>query len=189
MVIKKLSLEAVQIEGHIMEMGVFKGNTINYLASLVPDKIIHGFDSFEGLPEKWSSGHSGANYSVFWDKHSFNTDMPIVLENVQLHKGFFEESLPVWREAFSGPISFIHIDCDLYSSTKTTLDMLADRMIPGTVLLFDEFFGYFEWKDGEYKAFMEFVAKYNVEYEYLYYTHENVTIRIISINNNSKLGE
>src|SRR5437868_900632 len=40
--------------GHVVEFGVFKGGTIRYIAAKDPNRTVHGFDSFEGLPEAWS---------------------------------------------------------------------------------------------------------------------------------------
>src|SRR5258708_16542752 len=48
------SLTQVAVEGHYLEFGVFSGGTIRYLARSKPNVPIHGFDSFEGLPEAWS---------------------------------------------------------------------------------------------------------------------------------------
>lgn len=43
----------VLIPGIIVEGGVWTGNTIKWLANQFPDRKLYGFDSFEGLPEKW----------------------------------------------------------------------------------------------------------------------------------------
>ena len=72
---------------------------------------------------------------------------------MRLHKGWFEETLPVWLAANEGPVSFIPIDCDLYSSTRTILTLLAERIVPGTIGLFDEYFNYPNWEKHEYKRF------------------------------------
>lgn len=176
--IKRKALEAVRVDGAYLEMGVYKGDSINYLASLRKDKIFHGFDSFEGLPEPWSSGHT--NY--FFDTGHFKTAIPETRENVRLYKGLFQDSLPAWKGENPGPIAFLHVDCDLYSSTACTLEILANRIVPGTIIAFDEFFGYYEWSEGEYKAFMEFSDRHNAKYEYLYYRHDCVVVRITDIN-------
>ena len=57
--------------------------------------------------------------------------------------------------------SFIHIDCDLYASTKTILDNLDKKIKPGTVILFDEYFNYPSWKKHEFKAWQEFCLNKN----------------------------
>jgi hypothetical protein len=47
----KHAVTEISVDGLIMEFGVYKGETINHIASLLPNKQIYGFDSFEGLPE------------------------------------------------------------------------------------------------------------------------------------------
>lgn len=41
------------IPGVIVEGGVWKGDTIRWMANRYPDRNLYGFDSFEGLPENW----------------------------------------------------------------------------------------------------------------------------------------
>ena len=77
-------------------------------------------------------------------------------------------------------ISYLHIDCDLYSSTKDIFDLLGHLIAPGTVIVFDEYFNYAGWKDGEYLAFQEFVLCQSLEYQYITYNsmHEQVAILV-----------
>ncbi len=49
-------IQNIKVDGLILEFGVYKGETINFIASKLRDKVIYGFDSFEGLPEDWRSG-------------------------------------------------------------------------------------------------------------------------------------
>jgi hypothetical protein len=65
------------------------------------------------------------------------------------------------------PVSFLHIDCDLYSSTKTVLHYLGNRIRSGTVIVFDEYFNYVGWRNHEYKAFAEFIAASGLSYRYI----------------------
>ena len=59
------SLRAVGIDGHYLEFGVFTGGTIRYIARRIGPRTIHGFDSFEGLPEAWSGfGLGGRSFDV-----------------------------------------------------------------------------------------------------------------------------
>ena len=53
----------------------------------------------------------------------------------------------------------MHIDCDLYSSTKTIFDNFEEFILEGTVILFDEIIGYDYFRQHEYKAFVEFLQK------------------------------
>ncbi|MEN3363680.1 MAG: hypothetical protein V7606_954, partial [Burkholderiales bacterium] len=109
----EFALSAVQIEGHYLEFGVFTGGTIRFIAPRIGSRVIHGFDSFEGLPEAWSGFSLG--------RRAFDVGgrLPRVPANVRLHRGWFDDTLPQWVTANSGPVAFIHIDCDLYSSTQT----------------------------------------------------------------------
>jgi hypothetical protein len=165
------ALEKVTLEGLICEFGVFQGTTINHLASLTP-KTIHGFDSFEGLPEFWRPNFEKGRFAV--------AKLPTVRANVQLHKGWFNESLPTFLSANKGPAAFLHIDCDLYSSTRTIFQLFRDRIQPGTVIVFDEMFNYSGWQQGEFKAFNEFIADTGMKYDWIGYCcyHEQAAVII-----------
>ena len=170
------SLKSVdpQLDGLYCEFGVWTGGTINHIASRT-NHTIHGFDSFEGLPETWRTGAEKGTFKM--------SGLPEVRENVKLHKGRFSESLPVWAKEHPGPMAFMHLDADLYSSTKTVFDVLGDRVVPGTVIEFDEYFNYPGWQEGEYKAFQEFVESRGVEFEYLGYCDRDyqVSVRILRV--------
>lgn len=158
--------------GIYLEFGVYKGETVNIIAETVPEKIIYGFDSFEGLPEDWREGFGKGGFNL-------NGNLPKVNKNVRLIKGWFNETLPGFVKAHPEPCAFIHVDCDLYSSTKTIFDNLKNQIVSGTVIAFDEYFNYPGWQQGEYKAFMEFVEENNLEFEYVARTeHEQVAVKI-----------
>ena len=115
--LRKKALELAPRNGLLMEFGVAKGMWINRLASWT-DRRIFGFDSFDGLPEPWSFRPAGF-FAV--------ETPPDVPSNVTLVKGRFDESLPKFLHEHPEPVAFIHMDCDLYSSTKTVLDLIKDR--------------------------------------------------------------
>ena len=169
------SLQATRIEGHYLEFGVFTGGTIRFIAHLIGGHAIHGFDSFEGLPEAWSGFNLGGK------TFDVGGRLPRVPGTVRLHRGYFEDSLPKWLADNPGPVAFIHLDCDLYSSTKTILTHLAPRLRPGTVILFDEYFNYPNWERHEFKAFQEFVAANAVKYAYLAFARQQVVVRLEGI--------
>lgn len=167
----KLAFDRAEIEGLVLEFGVYNGKSIRLIASLV-DSIVHGFDSFEGIPEEWANERKGS-YSAFGV-------LPEVPDNVILHPGWFEDSIPEFIKNECGPIRFMNIDCDLYSSTKTIFDLLGPQIVSGSVILFDEFIGYPTWKDDEFKAFHEAVEQFAWEYEILCFSFltKQVAIRI-----------
>ena len=116
-------LSQVEIDGLFMEFGVYSGTTINHIASQV-ETTVHGFDSFEGLPEQWGNVPPG--------KFAREGDLPEVNDNVKLHVGLFDKTLPEFIEQSEENAAFIHVDSDLYSSAKTILDTLTFRIVPGT---------------------------------------------------------
>ena len=144
-------------DGLMLEFGVASGRTINYIASQT-NRPIYGFDSFEGLPENWRSG---------FEQGRFKTLSPHVPVNVHLLRGLFADTLPSFLQEHGGPVGFIHIDCDLYSSTKFVLESLSNRIAAGCVIVFDEYFNYPGWQEHEYKAFQEFSLARNMEYRYI----------------------
>jgi hypothetical protein len=70
----------------------------------------------------------------------------------------------------------VHIDCDTYEGTKIVLDLIPDRLTAGSVIIFDDYFGYRGWLIGEHKAWIEFVERNKIEYEYLGFTTERVSL-------------
>jgi hypothetical protein len=51
-------------------------------------------------------------------------------------------------------------------------------MVPGTIILFDEYFNYPNWEQHEYKALQEFVKARGIAYRYLAFARQQVAIRI-----------
>jgi len=173
--VTEYSLAQCKAEGHYLEFGVFTGGTMRFMAKRLPGKTFHGFDSFQGLPEDWGG------FSIDATAFDVKGRLPSVPSNVRLHPGWFDQSLPKWIADNRGPVAFMHIDCDLYSSTKTIFELLAERLQAGTIILFDEYFNYPGWRRHEYKAFKEFVAARGIEYEYLAYARQQVTVRIKAV--------
>ncbi len=152
------SLGQARNPGLLAEFGVRRGTSIRVLAGETGETI-HGFDSFAGLPEAWVKAPAGVLTT--------GGDLPEVPANVTLHAGWFEDSLPPFLAAHPGPLRFANIDCDIYSSSRTVLWALADRIRPGTILLFDELVGNRSWRKDEYKALTEYAAHFGVEWEVL----------------------
>jgi len=161
-----LSLED-NIDGIIMEFGVFKGDSINQIATHFSSKEIHGFDSFHGLPEPWIKQKTGAIQNKSF---SLNGILPNVKDNVILYPGWFEDTIPLWKDNHTGPISILHVDCDIYSSTKTILTMLNDQIVENTLILFDDMYHwiasekYSNWDEHEWKALHEWCDEFDRDY-------------------------
>jgi hypothetical protein len=160
-------------DGLYLEFGVYSGKSINQIATIKSNKTIYGFDSFDGLPETWRTGFEAGNFSI--------KQLPIVNENVKLIKGWFENTLPDFINVNQEACAFIHVDCDLYSSTKTVFEYLEKKIRDGSILLFDEYFNYPGWQDNEFRAFQEFIAKTGKKYEYIGYVknYEQVAVKML----------
>jgi len=136
-----------------LEFGVCTGGTINLISQYC--KMVYGFDSFEGLPEEWIGVAPKGKFKV--------DQLPSVGDNVTLVKGLFSNTLePFLEKQKSQRFKLIHIDCDLYSSTKYALSTLKTHgfLVPGTILVFDELINYPDFKDGEWKALYELDLSY-----------------------------
>lgn len=146
-------------QGLWLEFGVWKGYSINIMAEQT-SKTVFGFDSFTGLPEDWRPEATKGRYST-------DGILPAVKENVKLIPGWFEETLPPFMEEHTENIALLHVDCDIYSSTKTVLTQLRSRIVPGTVIVFDELFNYPGYRDHELKAFYEFLQETNMRFQWI----------------------
>ena len=132
---------------------------------------MYGFDSFQGLHERW----------LHHEKGLFNVEqIPAVPENVTLVKGLFQDTSAEFLATHPGDIAFMHVDSDLYSSCRYIFDAYGHRIVPGTVIVFDEFYNYPGWRRGEYKAFNEWCQTTATEYEFVGFTAERGPTQVAS---------
>ncbi len=167
----KYTLDQVAKPGLNLEFGVGRGKSMRMIAPRVAGTV-YGFDSFEGIQEHWNGNPIG----------SFaQSKLPKVPDNVEFVKGYFDATLPGFLEKHSDPIAFLHVDCDLYSSTVTIFESLGDRLQPGAIILFDEYYNFHRWKQHEFKGFQEFVAASGLTYEYIAFsvTGQQVAVRVL----------
>ncbi|HEX4011441.1 MAG TPA: class I SAM-dependent methyltransferase [Solirubrobacteraceae bacterium] len=150
-------------DGLFLEFGVWTGSWLRQMAAVRPVQFC-GFDSFEGLPEAWSTLKAGE-----FDLGGQLPDMP---DNVTLVKGWFSDSLPAFLEEHPEPVAFIHVDCDLYTSAKTVFDLLAPRLHPGAQIVLDDFMFMPGWQEQEHRAFFEYVNDNAVAWEYTGYSKD-----------------
>ena len=106
--------------------------------------------------------------------------MPKCESNVKLYKGWFTETVPTFQtELGNKVISLLHIDSDTYKPAKYVLNALVKNLRPGSIIVFDEYYGYTGWRLHEFKAFQEFVIEHNLKYKYIAYTGEQVAVEIL----------
>ena len=166
------ALARAPADGLVLEFGVEKGLSITCLGQST-SRDVHGFDSFRGLPEDWAGT---AETRGAFDR---NGKLPKVPKNVALHVGLFDATLPAFLATTDKNAALIHVDCDIYSSTRTIFELLGPRIVSGTVIVFDEYFNYPGWRQHEYKAFQEFIALSRQRYTYLAYAGEKGHVAVL----------
>lgn len=139
-----------------LEFGVFRGSATRYWSEILtsPTAQLHGFDTFEGLPERWNQDKGAGFFST-------QGAVPQIDDpRAHFHKGLFQDTL----SEFNWPdhdVLVVNMDADLYSSTIFVLREIADRLVPGTYLYFDEFMD----RNHELRAFEEFVNETGARFE------------------------
>lgn len=134
-----------------LEFGVHEGASMRHWSHVLrnPESRLHGFDSFEGLPEDFDI--PGGRY----EKGHFDVggQLPVIDDSrVTFIKGWFENVLPTYTLPPHDQL-VITLDADLYSSTALVLKELAPHIKIGTVLYFDDM----SRPEHEPKAFREFM--------------------------------
>ena len=122
--------------GIVIEVGVWKGGSLRYLAGAHPQRVFYGFDTFEGMPEtcELDNHHRPGDFG--------NTSFEEVqrnfadLKNVVLTKGLFPGSDVTGDQ----PIAMVHCDVDIYVSTLNTFRHLWNRIVPGGRMYCDDAF-------------------------------------------------
>lgn len=150
--------------GHALEFGVGAGTTLRIIEKVMP---VTGFDSFNGLPEKWRDG---------FDAGMFAGPPPRNLGAAKLKIGLFSDTLPTFT--WPDHVGLVHIDCDLYSSTATVLEHVGPHLKPGTWLLFDEWHGYPGEEAHEQRAWREFAQRTGIGWTVVGHGPEQWLIRI-----------
>jgi tetratricopeptide (TPR) repeat protein len=159
-VVLRDALEQMPEQGLIVECGVYWGRSLRIIAAHDKKRQAHGFDSFQGLPEAWKTGEPKGSYST-------GGQQPEVPENVELHSGWFEHTLPAFAAAQTEKLALLHIDCDLFSSTVTILESLRPLIQVGTIIVLDDYLGFPGYEEHEFRALKEFCDRHYIRYQNL----------------------
>jgi hypothetical protein len=146
--IQSLTKEIDNRNGAAIEFGVFSGSTLKVIRDNFSG-LVFGFDSFNGLPEDWREG---------FPKGAFATQQIPVIDGTIIVVGVFEDTLSRFLEIFTGKVSLVHFDADLYSSTKLCLDEVKNHLADDCIFIFDEYHNYSGWELHEHKAFVEWLT-------------------------------
>lgn len=157
-VVKQCNLENEVVD--YLEFGVSTGSSFKWWLQRLPNaqNKFYGFDTFEGLPEKWG---------VFV-KGDMSSNIPIVNDDrATFFKGLFQDTLLNFiKTTYIGKEKkrkIIHLDADIFSATLFVLTVLYPYLNSGDILFFDEF----NVPKHEFLAFKTFTESYYMEFETL----------------------
>jgi O-methyltransferase len=145
-----------------LEFGVAEGNTMRDWVNLNQHEAsrFFGFDTFEGLPEDWKV------FTKVLPKGTFSAGGKIPKINdprVKFIKGLFQTTLPDFLKDFTAKSRLIiNCDADLYTSTLYVLATLNHLIVPGSIVVFDEFSTM-----QEFRAFRDFTQSFMRNYKLL----------------------
>lgn len=121
------------LPGAVAELGVYQGGALRAMAQVSPLRICYGFDTFKGQPAgSWrdTDYHQPGEFNNT-SIHDVQSRMP---SNVTLVPGVFPKS----AEPINARFCFAHVDFDLEQSTVDAISWLRPRMIPGGIVVFDD---------------------------------------------------
>lgn len=158
------------LPGDVCEFGVAQGETSAVIANEIarfPDKRLHLFDSFEGLPKPTDKDRlkddifSLGNMQAYEGTMFYPEDMVLrrmaaikfPQERFVIHKGFIEKLIHEDRN-LPEKVCFAYVDFDFYEPIKTALEFLHTVTPEGAVIIVDDY-GFFS--TGVQAAVDEFV--------------------------------
>jgi O-methyltransferase len=128
---------------NIAEVGVYRGGSTYFMASVIQDLFpnratVHGFDTFEGHPGDIDKELEGSHHPGLFGDTSLEQVEKLLsdFENVHLHKGLFQDTCGVILDK---RFSLVHMDVDIYSATRDGLDIFDGLVIPGGIILVDDY--------------------------------------------------
>ncbi len=135
-----------------LEFGVFRGYSLNFFSRILKRKniSIYGFDSFAGLNEDW------LGTTVIKGAMDLKQKVPPLNNNCIPIVGLVEETLPKFiSEKKNLKINFVHMDLDVYSSSKFVLSKIKPYLTNNAIIILDNIYNKPAWQHGEYKALTE----------------------------------
>lgn len=183
-------LKRNHVRGAAYEFGVSTGKTaiaaMNAAKGLKTEALTKYFlfDSFEGLPKPDHDGDQLPGYDAI-EEGLFavsEADVRVAIEkaghdlsNAVLVPGFYDSTLKdraTHALVADHPAALVHIDCDMYASTRDCLNFMTGRILDGAIMLFDDWFIYRGRADkGEQKAFHEWKQRSGLVFQQYFQYH------------------
>jgi predicted O-methyltransferase YrrM len=138
------------IPGEMAELGVAAGASAKMISARAPERVLHLFDTFEGLPDP--SAKDSSRFMKGQYRYSFEEVQSYLKDcNVVLHKGLFPDTA---GDLTGSRFAFVHLDGDIYESTKAGLEWFYPRLNKGGILVCHDY----DTSIGVNQAFEEFFA-------------------------------
>lgn len=131
------SINERNIQGDIVEVGVYRGFTAKLFHYYMPERVLYLFDTFEGFDKREKE------VDKIEGEYFINTSIQKVLkyinkknDNIKIFKGLFPQSIP--KKLINKKFAFVHLDADLYEPTKSGLEYFYSKVnIGGFIVIHD----------------------------------------------------
>ncbi|HTI19597.1 MAG TPA: TylF/MycF/NovP-related O-methyltransferase [Kutzneria sp.] len=133
---------AADVPGEVTEVGCYEGRTAVLLQKVIehyaPERELHVFDSFEGLPAPGPQDgeFAAAGMNSTGEKELRETFKRWDVREPVIHAGWFEDTL---AEGLPARLCFAYLDGDLYDSVKVSLEHVYPRLSPGAIVIVDDY--------------------------------------------------
>lgn len=154
----RYAVDEAQVSGLVLECGVHFGRTLRLLVDYAGQRC-HGFDSFRGGP---ASSDLGVD-----DPASTAGAIPNIVGDVELHTGWFNDTLPAFLAAQRTPIRLLHSDSGDFDSTRDILGNARPWLREGSVIVLSGLLGDVESAQHEFRAFHDFAQEHGISFDVL----------------------
>ena len=141
--------------GLVLDFGVATGDSTIMLGNAVlnvENRMVVGFDAFHGIRDEWSKPDRPPGSM---DLGGVVPDRLAQHEKVELRVGWVEDTLPLFLQERPETAGLVHLDMDVFPPTKFVLEALEPALRPGSLLVFDDYFGFIGWQNHSHRAFAE----------------------------------
>lgn len=119
--------------GDAAEIGVYRGQSAKLICEMLPTCTVHLYDTLAGIPDQCLPDENVRPGDFHSTSLEIVEDALKFVQNYQLHVGVFPAT------AVDMPLKFVHVDCDIYQSTKDAVAWGWKNLVPGGLMLCDDY--------------------------------------------------
>lgn len=138
-------MQRSEVEGHILEVGVWKGGTGCLLAKAaslaLPGYKVFLADTFQGVVKagEMDTNYKGGEHADTNEQVVCSLIEQLQLNNVTMLKGIFPDEVSLNGHDFENKIKLCHIDVDTYESAKDVFEYIWPHILRGGGVIFDDY--------------------------------------------------